>query len=330
MDMIENLMLPPTDTVSTLPVTTNHTVLPFQDLSWADFEKFCFQLGSKEMECLETAYLYGRNGQKQDGIDIYFRKDRKNIVWQIKRYDEFKAADVSNAVEVFLNGKWVDNASSFTLCVSNYLDDTAVVDEIDRQSTILDEKNISFAVYNSDKLTILSQKYPDLVRTFFGEAWYKKMFPDSNNTIEQENDTKWVTNTGVRLDPDKIYERGDFKLKVDKDLFYIEETLPDGSATHVILNTKTGATQIQKPPYPFNEYRIIVNPNMYLRKEEGTVVINEKTYYVLKIHLKWGKSAVFYFDESGLVDFTIDCKTFINHSNKTINILDITGETIKL
>ena len=86
-------------------------------------------------------------------------------------------ADVANAVDVFLNGKWVDNASSFTLCVSNYLNDTAVVDEIDRQSTILDEKNISFAVYNSDKLTILSQKYPDLVRTFFGEAWYKKCFP---------------------------------------------------------------------------------------------------------------------------------------------------------
>lgn len=328
--MIENLMLPPTDTVSTLPVTINHTVLPFQDLSWADFEKFCFQLGSKEMECLETAYLYGRNGQKQDGIDIYFRKDRKNIVWQIKRYEEFKAADLSNAVEVFLNGKWADNASSFALCVSNYLDDTAVVDEIDRQSVILDEKNISFAVYNSEKLTILSQKYPDLVRTFFGEAWYKKMFPDQNNAIEKESDTKWVTNTGVQLDHDKIYERGDFKLKAGDDLFYIEETLPDGSDTHVILNTKSGAIQIQKHPHPLNEYRITVHPKMFLRKEEGTVVIDKKTYTVLKLYLKWGKSAVFYFDETGLVDYTIDCRTFVNHSNKTINILDISEDSIKL
>lgn len=47
MDMIEELMSPQTDAVSTLPITSNHTVLPFQDLSWNDFEKFGFQLGSK-------------------------------------------------------------------------------------------------------------------------------------------------------------------------------------------------------------------------------------------------------------------------------------------
>lgn len=70
-----------------------------------DFEKFCFQLGSKSMECLDTSYIYGRKGQKQDGIDLYFRQGTKNKVWQIKRYAEFKQADVSDAVEVFLEGK---------------------------------------------------------------------------------------------------------------------------------------------------------------------------------------------------------------------------------
>ena len=330
MDMIEELMSPPTDTVSTLPITTNHTVLPFEDLSWNDFEKFCFQLGSKEMKCLDSAYLYGRNGQKQDGIDIYFRKEQKNIVWQIKRYDKFKAADVSKAVEVFLNGKWADNASSFTLCVSNYLDDTAVVDEIARQSAILDERNIIFSVYNSEKLTMLSQKHPDVVRTFFGEAWYNKLFFAQNNTIEKEDNARWVTSTGVELNPNKVYERGDFKFKVNNESFYIEETLQDGSDTHVILDTKTGATRILKHPHPLNEYRISVNPKMIIRKEEGTVVIDKKTYNVLKFYLKWGKSAMFFFDETGLVDYCIDCKTFIDHTNKIINVLDISEDSIKI
>ena len=330
MNIIEQLMSAPTKKVNKLPTVTKNIILPFQELAWSDFERFCFQLGCKEMDCLETSYIYGRNGQKQDGIDIYFHKQDQKILWQIKRYEEFKATDVSKAVDTFLDGKWADKTSFFTLCVSNYLDDTSVVDEIDRQTEILKSKNITLAVLNSEKLTILSKSYPELVETFFGNAWHDELFVPQSEASQSYKNSQWFTNTGIKLSPDKIYEHGNFKLKVNTDSFDIEETLPDGSDTYVTLNTKNGAVQIHKPPYPLNEYTINVNPNMFIRAEQGETVINQNRYSVLKLHLKWGKSAVFFFNESGLVDMTIDCKTFINHSNKTINILDISEDAIKL
>ena len=51
---------------------------------------------------------------------------------------------------------------------------------------------------------------------------------------------------------------------------------------------------------------------MFLRKEE-TVVI-DKNIYCVKILLEMGKER--FFDETGLVDYTIDCRTFVNHSKK--------------
>lgn len=172
MSIVEQLMSAPAEKIEDIPIVTKSVILPFEKLAWIDFEKFCFQLGCKDMNCLDTSYLYGRNGQKQDGIDIYFHKQRQNILWQIKRYEKFNATDISKAVDVFLSGKWADKTSHFTLCVSNYLDDTAIVDEIDRQSANLEANNITFSVLNSEKLTILSMEHPDLVNTFFGEAWH--------------------------------------------------------------------------------------------------------------------------------------------------------------
>ena len=39
---------------------------------------------------------------------------------------------------------------------------------------------------------------------------------------------------------------------------------------------------------------------------------------------------MFFFDETGLVDYCIDCKTFIDHTNKIINVLDISEDSIKI
>lgn len=157
MTIRNKLNTPPEEPVAALPVTTKNKILPFKNLSWNNFERFCYQLGCKSMDCLNTSYIYGRNGQKQDGIDIYFGDHGKHKVWQIKRYERFKSADVTDAVNTFLTGKWVDMASEFTLCVSNYLDDVAVVDEIVKQSDILKRRNITFTVLNSEKLTMESR-----------------------------------------------------------------------------------------------------------------------------------------------------------------------------
>lgn len=70
----------PIKQIDELPAITKNVILPFDKLAWEDFERFCFQLGSKSMKCLDTSYIYGRRGQKQDGIDIYFRDKSQNKV----------------------------------------------------------------------------------------------------------------------------------------------------------------------------------------------------------------------------------------------------------
>lgn len=169
--IIEQLSSPPSQQANELPVITSNKVLPFNRLTWEDFERFCFQLGSKSMKCLDTSYVYGRQGQKQDGIDLYFHTGAQNIVWQVKRYSKFQQTDVSNAVDVFLKGKWFGKVSEFTLCVSDYINDTGIVDEINKQTSALERNGVIFSVLNSEKLTIKAKEFPDLIEAFFGKHW---------------------------------------------------------------------------------------------------------------------------------------------------------------
>lgn len=331
--IIDQLSSPPSSQVNELPVVTTNKVLPFDKLSWEDFEKFCFQLGSKSMECLDTSYIYGRKGQKQDGIDLYFHKDAENKVWQIKRYAEFKQANVSDAVEVFLAGKWFGKVTEFTLCVSNYLDDVGVVDEIDKQSSVLKSKGITFSVLNSEKLTIKAKAFPDLIETFFGKHWLDALGIAHTQEPTLKTSPLWQTDSGKVLDPQQIYHHGDFDVRFDGHTVYVDEQLPDGTDTHAVLDTKTGAVRVDKFPYPLDEYKIDIPKKLIVHLEEGMTRISGKRYYVKKYHLKWGKNATFLFDgddHKKLVDIRIETRSFINHTEKTISILDPASQAIEL
>lgn len=331
--IIKQLSTPPSGQIEELPIVTTNKVLPFDKLPWEDFEKFCFQLGSKSMKCLDTSYIYGRKGQKQDGIDLYFRQETKNKVWQIKRYAEFKQADVAAAVEVFLDGKWSGNVTEFTLCVSNYLDDTGVVDEIDKQSAVLESKGITFSVLNSEKLTIKAKAFPDLIEAFFGKHWLTALGLAQAQKPELETVPRWQTDSGKVLDSQKIYHHGDFNVRFDGHTIYVDEQLPDGADTHAVLDSKTGAIRVEKFPYPLEEYKINVPEKLIIRLEEGMTEISGKRYYAKRYHLKWGKSATFIFDSDDhdkLIDMHIETRTFINHTQKVINVLDPASQAIDL
>lgn len=330
--IITELSSSPIKQIDELPVITKDMILPFDKLAWEDFEKFCFQLGIKNMECLETSYLYGRSGQKQDGIDIYFKDRGENKLWQIKRYKQFKKNDVTNAVGEFIKGKWVDKAKEFVLCVSNYLDDVEIVDEIDKQSDILKNKGIIFSVLNSQKLSIMARKYPDLVEIFFGKHWLDALGISKNKDNGFEPKSYWQTDTGKVINSQQIYQHGDFKFKInDTDTtIYVDEQLPDGNDTHILFNTESGAVTVEKYPYPLEEYNIDVPQSIIVRVEEGVTIINGKEYQVKQYHLKWGKRAIFLYDNGKLVDVDINTRTFIDHTNKIIHVFDIAKDAIDL
>lgn len=168
---IQEFSSKPNNPMTALPIEPNSQLLPFNKLSWEDYEKFCYQLGAMSMDCLDASYIYGRGGQKQDGIDIYFNNNGKVIVWQVKRYQEFSSADIEKAVNTFLNGKWVHEAHKFVICAASYVDDTAIVDKIHEKKTMLFAKGIEFTVLTPAIQTQMSISHPEIIKRFFGDIW---------------------------------------------------------------------------------------------------------------------------------------------------------------
>jgi hypothetical protein len=87
-------------------VLTRPQVLPFDELSWDDFERLCLRLAQSEAT-IEHCQLYGLVGQDQAGIDLYARRmaQATYVVYQCKRQRRFGPAKIKHAVDRFLEGR---------------------------------------------------------------------------------------------------------------------------------------------------------------------------------------------------------------------------------
>jgi DNA replication protein DnaC len=158
-----------------LPTITRKQDLPFDELSWEDFEKLCLRLARQEAY-IEYCQLYGDRGQAQQGIDLFGKSrllDNKYIVYQCKRENNFNATKIKAAIEKFLKGKWVDKTAIFVLCTKESLTATDRADELVAQSSVLHDKEITLLPWDSQQLSEKLKKQPALVDDFFGRAWVK-------------------------------------------------------------------------------------------------------------------------------------------------------------
>lgn len=151
------------------PVITKYQNLPFEKLSWDNFEKICLKLGTEYLG--SSPYKYGRQGQKQNGIDLYFNVDGKVILWQCKCYKNFKLNDLKRAAEEFLENKNQFDACEFVLCVSNCKDDVNIVNAIDSIKKEFRQRDLTFDLYDSTKLTGIAIKHLEIIESFFGYQW---------------------------------------------------------------------------------------------------------------------------------------------------------------
>src|SRR5260221_7314080 len=98
------------------PVDERLQLLPYEQISWENFEKSCHELAKKEKDVID-ARAYGVQGNAQDGIDIYATSDTgKHTVYQCKNEKNFSKAKITAAIELFLKGEWADQAEKFILC----------------------------------------------------------------------------------------------------------------------------------------------------------------------------------------------------------------------
>lgn len=162
---------PPDAVPSAPPVTTRVQRLPFDALSWENFERLCHRLTMLDGD-VEYCALYGRQGDAQEGIDIFARQaDGRYHCLQAKRHRSFSAAKLRDAVDLFLDGSWASRAIRFTIAVQASLRSIEVQEEIERQAARLTALGIAFAALDGENLTERLCHQPMLVDDFFGRSW---------------------------------------------------------------------------------------------------------------------------------------------------------------
>ena len=173
------LEAPPDGSLPAPPVETLEQGLPFDKLSWKDFERLILRIVRRESD-IEDCFLYGASGQAQDGIDILaVHRDQpsQRVCYQCKNVVAFSPSDIVAAIDKFLSGKWADRTNRFVICATVSLESTQQQDELDRQRQRLAERAIALSVWDGAQAGALSERLknsPDLVDDFFGRPWVER------------------------------------------------------------------------------------------------------------------------------------------------------------
>ena len=142
------------------PVQTHLQDLPFNDLSWEQFEALCAALVEAQPVSIDC-HLYGVQGDDQQGIDIVAtqRGAEGNEVWayQCKRYKQYTPGKLREAL-----GK-MSYPANYTVLMLSIPAKAALrqISDEDPNVFLWDAKDIARKLKN----------YPAIVEDFFGVAW---------------------------------------------------------------------------------------------------------------------------------------------------------------
>ncbi|MBC8265192.1 MAG: zinc-ribbon domain containing protein [Anaerolineales bacterium] len=152
---------PPVDAeVIPPPVETRVQKLPFNKLTWKNFERLCARLVTT-YGTITNCHLYGVQGEKQQGIDLLAERqfeDRLELwCFQCKRRKTFNPADLETALEQF-----AFDADRYVVIIS--CDAKAVL-----RRMMLQRPNIF--LWDAEDLSSQLKNQYDIVEDFFGVVW---------------------------------------------------------------------------------------------------------------------------------------------------------------
>lgn len=164
----------PASGLNTFPTETRIQTLPFEQLTWEDFERLCYRLARAEAD-VEHCQLYGNRGDKQEGIDIFARVlgSEKYRVYQCKREVDFGPAKIKSAVSEFINGDWFKKSDAFILCTQESLRSQQRSDELEKQAGILKPDGITLIPWDAEELSSRLKSRPEIVDDFFEREWVR-------------------------------------------------------------------------------------------------------------------------------------------------------------
>jgi len=165
LDDSHQLSGPPPEVARALPTTAPLT-LPTEYLGWESFEHLVAAI-VREVEGAFEARVYGRRGQKQNGIDVVgFFDGEKARVYQAKDYKKFTAASLAKAVREFIKGSRPFGSTYLVVMTTADVSDTKIDDKLHE----LREANpeLTIKLWGRQPLSDKLEKHPRVVARFFG------------------------------------------------------------------------------------------------------------------------------------------------------------------
>lgn len=141
-------------------------VLPFELLSWADFESLQWRI-LRDVEGLRHPWLYGDPGQRQLGLDIVAEQaDGKGVALQSKRVKVFGPSQILAAVDAFRKTKRPFDVSRLILGVSRDIRTTKALDKFKELQRELEP--VEFELWDQKELSRRLKAAPEIVIEYFG------------------------------------------------------------------------------------------------------------------------------------------------------------------
>lgn len=142
------------------PVQPHHQELPFNQLSWEQFEALCAALIEAQPTTLDC-HLYGVKGDHQQGIDVVAtqRGEAGNEVWvyQCKRYRDYTAERLRQAL------------ADMRYPADYYVIMLSVPATAAMRQAVAERPNVF--VWDSRDIARKLKLYPVIVQDFFGPVW---------------------------------------------------------------------------------------------------------------------------------------------------------------
>ena len=219
---IPNWLYNPPSPQITPPTQTRLQMLPFEQISWKDFERMCLRLARLEGD-VEHAQCYGEQGDDQDGIDLFARTiaSSKYRVYQCKNEAGFGPAKIAEAVDVFLAGEWAQRSEQFILCTREPLESRLRSEAVRVQSERLRDLQVELVIWDASALSEKLKDLPNVVDDFFGRAWVEIFCGNEaaqNLGIRRRLDGADVRNWRLQLQTfyDSLFNRQDLGLPGDQ------------------------------------------------------------------------------------------------------------------
>ncbi|KYH43992.1 hypothetical protein AZH51_04395 [Branchiibius sp. NY16-3462-2] len=142
-------------------------MLPFNALTWADFESLQWRV-LRDVEGLRHAQFYGEPGQAQRGLDlIAVAADGSGVALQSKRVKQFGPVKISAAVDAFRKTERPFNVSRFIIGVAREIRSTQALDRFRELEKEL--QPIQLELWDMRELSYKLKGAPHIVIEYFGK-----------------------------------------------------------------------------------------------------------------------------------------------------------------